>query len=120
MEIPRDKYVQELIDRKHNGLIKVITGIRRVGKSYLLSTLYYRHLIQSGVDADHIIRIAFDDRKHLALKNPDALLAYLDSCMTDEGMYYLFFDVLKNCIDRPPFNEWDFENKFVKIKEFTL
>lgn len=92
MEIPRDKYVQELIDRKHNGLIKVITGIRRVGKSYLLSTLYYRHLIQSGVDADHIIRIAFDDRKHLALKNPDALLAYLDSCMTDEGMYYLFFD----------------------------
>ena len=57
MEIPRDKYVQELIDRKHNGLIKVITGIRRVGKSYLLSTLYYRHLIQSGVDADHIIRI---------------------------------------------------------------
>ena len=92
MEIPRDKYVQELIDRKHNGLIKVITGIRRVGKSYLLSTLYYRHLIQSGVDADHIIRIAFDDRKHLALKNPDALLAYLDSCMTDGGMYYLFFD----------------------------
>ena len=92
MEIPRDKYVQELIDRKHNGLIKVITGIRRVGKSYLLSTLYYRHLIQSGVDADHIIRIAFDDRKHLALKNPDALLEYLDSCMTDEGMYYLFFD----------------------------
>ena len=92
MEIPRDKYVQELIDRKHNGLIKVITGIRRVGKSYLLSTLYYRHLIQSGVDADHIIRIAFDDRKHLALKNPDALLVYLDSCMTDDGMYYLFFD----------------------------
>lgn len=92
MEIPREKYVNELIDRKHNGLVKVVTGIRRVGKSYLLFTLYYRHLIQSGVDADHIIRIAFDDRRFSELKDPDVLLHHLDSCMTDNGMYYLLFD----------------------------
>lgn len=92
MEISRDKYLQELIDRKHNGLVKVVTGIRRVGKSYLLFNLYYRHLINQGVDADHIIRIAFDDRRFAELKNPDALIHHIDSLMTDSKMYYLLFD----------------------------
>ena len=92
MEISRDKYLQELIDRKHNGLVKVVTGIRRVGKSYLLFNLYYRYLINQGVDADHIIRIAFDDRRFAELKNPDALIHHIDSLMTDSKMYYLLFD----------------------------
>lgn len=69
MEIRRDFYLDKLIKRKNNGLIKVITGIRRCGKSYLLNNLFYHHLLESGVDADHIIRFAFDsadlDCKHL-------------------------------------------------------
>ena len=92
MEISRDKYLQELIDRKHNGLVKVVTGIRRVGKSYLLFNLYYRYLINQGVDADHIIQIAFDDRRFAELKYPDALIHHIDSLMTDSKMYYLLFD----------------------------
>lgn len=71
MEICRDFYLDKLIKRKNNGLIKVITGIRRCGKSYLLNNLFYHHLLESGVDADHIIRFAFDsadlDCKHLWL-----------------------------------------------------
>lgn len=59
MEIRRDYYLEKLIKRKNNGLIKVITGIRYCGKSYLLKNLFYNHLIESGVDADHIIRFDF-------------------------------------------------------------
>lgn len=92
MEIARDAYLQELIARKGNGLIKVVTGIRRVGKSYLLFTLFYRHLIETGTDAEHIIRIAFDDRRNAALCNPDRLLEHLDSCITDDERYYLLLD----------------------------
>ena len=60
MEIRRNFYLDKLIKRKNNGLVKVITGIRRCGKSYLLNNLFYHHLLESGVDADHIIRFAFD------------------------------------------------------------
>ena len=67
MEIRRDFYLNKLIKRKHNGLIKVITGIRRCGKSYLLNNIFYDHLLESGVDADHIIRFAFDSADDLLL-----------------------------------------------------
>lgn len=67
MEISRDFYLDKLIKRKHNGLIKVITGIRRCGKSYLLNNLFYHHLLESGVEADHIIRFAFDSADDLYL-----------------------------------------------------
>ena len=60
MEIKRDYYLNKMINRKHNELIKVITGVRRCGKSYLLNTLFYNHLIESGIKKDHIIRFAFD------------------------------------------------------------
>lgn len=92
MEITRNHYLQELIDRKHNRLIKVITGIRRVGKSYLLFTIFYRHLIESGVVPEHIIKIALDDWKNSNLKNPDELLKFIESQMTDDEMYYLLLD----------------------------
>ena len=65
MEIRRDFYLDKLIKRKNNGLIKVITGIRRCGKSYLLNNLFYHYLLESGVDADHIIRFAFDSADDL-------------------------------------------------------
>ena len=67
MEIRRDFYLDKLIKRKNNGLIKVITGIRRCGKSYLLNNLFYHHLLETGVDADHIIRFAFDSADDLYL-----------------------------------------------------
>lgn len=85
MEIKRDLYLNKIINRKHNGLIKVITGIRRCGKSYLLFNLYNRHLLESGVSEDHIIKIAFDMRKNSELRNPDKLCEYVESKMTDKG-----------------------------------
>ena len=60
MEIIRNKYLEMLINRKHNGLIKIITGIRRCGKSYLLNEIFYKHLIDNGIGKDHIIQLAFD------------------------------------------------------------
>lgn len=106
MEIKRDFYLNKLIKRKHNGLIKVITGIRRCGKSYLLNTLFYQHLLSSGVPTDHIIKFAFDSADDLALigenliklqkKNkkvdPEKFMAYIRSVMTDDNMYYLLLD----------------------------
>lgn len=106
MEIKRDFYLDKLIKRKHNGLIKVITGIRRCGKSYLLNTLFYQHLLSSGVPADHIIKFAFDSADDLALigenliklqkKNkkvdPEKFMEYIRSVVTDDDMYYLLLD----------------------------
>ena len=73
MEIRRDFYLKKLIDRKNNGLIKIITGIRRCGKSYLLNTIFYNHLIESGIDKDHIIRFAFDSLDDIQLIGDDIL-----------------------------------------------
>ena len=67
MEIRRNFYLDRLIKRKNNGLIKVITGIRRCGKSYLLNTIFYHHLLECGVEKDHIIRFAFDSADDLYL-----------------------------------------------------
>ena len=67
MEICRDFYLDKLIKRKNNGLIKVITGIRRCGKSYLLNNIFYNHLLESGITDDHIIRFAFDSADDLYL-----------------------------------------------------
>ncbi|MBP5730826.1 MAG: AAA family ATPase, partial [Clostridia bacterium] len=67
MEINRDYYLNKLISRKNNGFIKVITGVRRCGKSYLLNKLFYRHLIDSGVSQDHIVKFAFDSADDLYL-----------------------------------------------------
>lgn len=106
MEIGRDFYLNKLINRKHNGLIKVITGIRRCGKSYLLNTIFYNHLLENGVDEGHIIRFAFDSADDLYLigesllkigkgkgrVDPEKFMAYIRSKMTDKGMYYLLLD----------------------------
>lgn len=92
-EIKRDVYLNQLIDRKENGLIKIITGIRRCGKSYLLFTLYYNYLKSLGVDDDHIIRIALDDDDNKHLREPDALSSYLKTKIGDDQMmYYVLLD----------------------------
>lgn len=72
MEIKRGIYLDKLIRKKKNGLIKVITGVRRCGKSYLLFYLFHKHLLDSGVPENHIIEVALDDRSNKALRDPDA------------------------------------------------
>jgi len=106
VEIKRDFYLDKLVKRKNNGLIKVITGIRRCGKSYLLNILFYRHLLECGVDEKHIIRFAFDSADDLYLigeslielekkkrkVDPEKFMAYIRSQTKGEGMYYLLLD----------------------------
>lgn len=106
MEIKRDFYLNKLISRKNNGLIKVITGIRRCGKSYLLNTIFYNYLIEQDVDENHIIRFAFDSADDLYLIgenlikvekekrriDPEKFMAYIRSKTTDKDMYYLLLD----------------------------
>ena len=92
MEIKRDIYLQKLINRMHNGMIKVITGIRRVGKSYLLFTLFRNYLKSQGVAADHIIAIELDTLENEKYRNPHTLLEYVKSQMIDDGEYYIFLD----------------------------
>ena len=92
MEIKRDIYLQKLINRMHNGMIKVITGIRRSGKSYLLFTIFRNYLKAQGVEDDHIIAIELDVLENEQYREPHTLLEYIKSRMTDEGDYYIFLD----------------------------
>lgn len=92
MVIPRDRYLEQLVSRKHNGLIKIITGMRRCGKSFLLFKLFKEHLIAEGVPESHIIRIELDDRRNKSLRDPDVCLEYVTSLLKDEGQYYLLID----------------------------
>ena len=92
MEIKRDRYLEQLKDRMHNGLIKVITGVRRVGKSYLLFTIFKEYLIKQGIKKDHIITVAFDMRESIPLRSPDTLLRKIKSQITDDHDYYLLLD----------------------------
>ncbi len=90
--IPRDRYLEQLVSRKHNGLIKIITGMRRCGKSFLLFKLFKEHLIAEGVPESHIIRIELDDRRNKSLRDPDVCLEYVTSLLKDECKYYLLID----------------------------
>ena len=92
MMISRDKYLEALKIRMHNGMIKVVTGIRRCGKSYLLLMIFKNDLIQSGTPEDHIITIELDQRKNRELRNPDAILDYIDSLIKDGEQYYILLD----------------------------
>lgn len=92
MEIKRDAYLRKLIDRQHNGLVKVITGIRRCGKSYLLFELFYKYLKEQGVDDSHIIKLALDDRKNKKYRDPDELCDYVHEQIIDDKPYYILLD----------------------------
>ena len=92
MEIKRGIYLDKLICKKKNGLIKVITGVRRCGKSYLLFHLFHKHLLDSGVPENHIIEVALDDRSNKALRDPDAMLRFIKENIRDEEDYYIILD----------------------------
>lgn len=109
MEIKRDIYLNKLIKRKQNGLVKVITGIRRCGKSYLLNNLFYKHLLESGVDEGHIIRFAFDSaddlqrigenlvcmKKEKRGADPQKFMSFIQSELSDNGIHYLLLDEIQ-------------------------
>lgn len=95
--IKRDIYLNRLIERRENGLIKVVTGIRRCGKSYLLFKLYYQYLLASGIDASRIIRIPLDDEEYEELRESKRLSAYIKERLTDDDMWYIFLDEVQLC-----------------------
>lgn len=110
MEIARNKYLDMLKVRMHNSFVKVITGIRRCGKSYLLNEIFYNYLLKQGVDKEHIVKFAFDSAKDLSLigenlqdlsknkqkVNPQKFMQYIDLKIKDENMYYLLLDEVQN------------------------
>ena len=95
MEIKRDYYLNKLIRHKKNGLVKIVTGIRRCGKSYLLFKLFRDHLIGSGVKDDHIISVALDDYGNKHLLDPDELYRHVKNSITDGGDYYILLDEIQ-------------------------
>lgn len=92
MEIRRDIYLNKLISKKHNGLIKVVTGMRRCGKSYLLFNLFKEYLVNEGVNENHIIEIAFDSFENRKYRDPEVLFPYLMEKIADKEMYYVLLD----------------------------
>lgn len=92
MDIKRDKYLEDLINRMHNGMIKIVTGIRRCGKSYLIFTIFKNYLKEQRVDESHIVAIELDQRKDKKYRDPDVILEYIESRIVDEGQYYILLD----------------------------
>lgn len=90
--INRDIYLQKIIDRMNNGMIKVITGIRRCGKSYLLFEIFYKYLLEHGVSNSHIITLQLDDRLNIKYRNPDELCDFIHSKIIDFQKYYILLD----------------------------
>lgn len=110
MIIERPLYLEKLISCRHNGMIKVVTGIRRCGKSFLLFQLYSNWLEKEGVSPDHIIKIDLEDRRNKDLRNPDRLLEYIDSKIIDRQMHYIMIDEVQMV---PEFE--DVLNSYLKI-----
>lgn len=96
MIIRRDLYLNKLKNSMHNGMIKVITGIRRCGKSYLLFNLFADYLKSIGTDDKHIVKVDLEDRRNKDLRNPDYLISYIDSKINGNGMYYVLLDEVQN------------------------
>lgn len=98
-EIKRDLYLKKLIDRKENDLIKIITGIRRCGKSYLLDPIFKRYLTENGVDEEHIIKLELDSIENKEYRNPNKLYEYVMQKITDDRMYYILLDEIQKVED---------------------
>lgn len=104
MHIKREQYLGEIVDRIHNGMIKVITGIRRCGKTYLLFNVFGAYLRETGIAEEQLVEVALDDIKNTALRDPDALAAYLDSKMPNAHLqYYVLLDEIQYAISDEEF-----------------
>lgn len=99
MNILRPTYMRQLIDAQNNGLIKVVSGIRRAGKSYLLKTLFRTHLLEQGVPSNHILVIDLEGRQNKAFRDPDYLLNWVDEKMQDDAQYYIIIDEVQRVED---------------------
>lgn len=115
MIIQRDYYLNQLIASQHNGLIKIVTGLRRSGKSYLLFHLFGDYLKEQGIPDDHIIKVDLEDRRNAPLRDPDALLAHIDSKMVDDKMYYILLDEVQHV---PEFE--DVLNSYLKVENADI
>lgn len=115
MIIKRDYYLNQLIASQHNGLIKIVTGLRRSGKSYLLFHLFGDYLKEQGIPDDHIIKVDLEDRRNAPLRDPDALLAHIDSKMVDDKMYYILLDEVQHV---PEFE--DVLNSYLKVENADI
>ena len=115
MEIKRDHYLNQIIAHKHNGLIKIISGIRRCGKSYLLTELFKKHLMEIGVEENHIIHLALDDYDKKQYRNPDTCYNFVKSAIKDQKMYYLLLDEVQMMEDFE-----DVLNGFLHIKNLDV
>ena len=111
MLIERPIYLKKLIESRHNHMIKIITGVRRCGKSYLLFILFTDWLREQGVEDSHIIQIDLEDRRNKNLRNPDSLLEYIDRRMIDNGMYYIMVDEIQHVVEFE-----DVLNSYLKVK----
>lgn len=115
MEIRRDNYLKQLVERRNNGMVKVVTGIRRCGKSYLLFTLFKRYLLENGVAPDHVIEIALDGIEDEELRDPKVCYEYIRDEMEDDGIYYLLLDEVQFM---PRFEE--VLNSLLRIKNIDI
>ena len=113
--IERRKYLDELISLRNNGMIKIITGMRRCGKSYLLFEIFTSYLESDGIAPDHIIQVDLEDYKNRVLRNPDNLYAYVESRITDGDMYYILLDEVQ-MLDRFE----DVLNGFLRIRNADI
>ncbi len=95
MEIARDLYLNKLIDHKLNGMVKIVTGVRRCGKSYLLFGLFYRHLLKEGVREDHVVKVSLEDYGNKKLQDPNELYAFVKGQIKDGEMYYILLDEIQ-------------------------
>lgn len=111
MRIERNIYLNRVIESRHNNMIKIITGVRRSGKSYLLFNLFSDWLKENGVSDDHILKIDLENRRNRDLRKPDALLKHIDSQMNDNKMYYILIDEIQLV---PEFE--DVLNSYLKIE----
>ncbi len=92
MRIPRDAYLKKLVRKQKNGLIKIVTGVRRCGKSYLLFEIFRDYLIETGIKEERIIQVALDDRRNKALRDADNMLDFITNKISDDGDYYIILD----------------------------
>ena len=95
--IKREHYLNRLISKKDNGLVKIITGIRRCGKSYLLFEIYKNYLNSQGIDDDHILQIQLDKKNSEAYRNPNRLYDYILQNINDKERFYIFIDEIQLC-----------------------